>query len=74
MTQKFERKLRLQHVLVQPVLVWDDGEELAPGPELKQFATPLSRLAAIADSFPAELAALQARLEQSAQAEGDANS
>jgi hypothetical protein len=33
-----EKKLRIVHVIVQPVLVWDDGEELSP---FEQQVSPL---------------------------------
>lgn len=26
------RTLRISHILIQPILVWDDGEHLSPGP------------------------------------------
>lgn len=58
------RRLRLQSVTIQPVLVWDDGEELTPGPELGAVSLPLSRLDHFRDSIPAEIAALQAKLEE----------
>jgi len=56
-------KLRIAHLIVQPVLVWDDGEELTPGPELGQISIPLSKLADFAGTLPAEVAALAAKLE-----------
>lgn len=59
-------KLRIAHIIVQPVLVWDDGEELTSGPELGQIAVPLSKLGEFAGSLPAEVAALQAKLEEQA--------
>lgn len=56
-------KLRIAHIIVQPVLVWDDGEELTSGPELGQIAVPLSKLGEFAGTLPAEVAALQTKLE-----------
>jgi hypothetical protein len=56
------RTLRLAQLIVQPVLVWDDGE-LSPGPDLPQIGLPLSRLGEFAAGLPAEIAALQAKLE-----------
>lgn len=56
-------KLRIAHLVVQPVLVWDDGEELTPGPELGQIMIPLSKLGDFAGSLPAEVAALAANIE-----------
>lgn len=56
-----DRKLRVAHVLVQPVLVWDDGEELtpfepAPGPT--QVA--LSALDGLAEKIRDEIAQVSA--------------
>ena len=50
------RRLRIAHVLIQPVLVWDDGEELEPGPEAQAVQVKLSELAGMADQLRAELA------------------
>jgi len=60
-------KLRIAHIIVRPVLVWDDGEELTSGPELGQISVPLSRLVGFAESLPAEVAALQAQIEAEVQ-------
>lgn len=68
------RRLRVHQILVQPILVWDDGTELVPGPEVAQIALPLSRLVELAERFPAEVAALQAQAEASADAESVDNS
>ena len=38
------RRLRISHVVVQPVLVWDDGETLEPGPPLAPQQINLSDL------------------------------
>ena len=56
-------KLRISHIIVQPVLVIDDGDELTPGPEVQPQAVPLSRLAGIAATLPAEFELLQQQLE-----------
>lgn len=42
-------RLRVSHVVVQPVLVWDDGEELSPGPQCQPIQVPLSALPELAD-------------------------
>jgi len=55
-------KLRISHLVVQPVLAWDDGEELTPGPELAQIALPLSKVSGFIGALPAEVAALQEKL------------
>lgn len=47
------RRLRVLHVIVQPVLVWDDGDTLTPGPS----AQPLPLAVADLIDFPAELQA-----------------
>lgn len=49
------RRLRVAHILVQPVLVWDDGENLAPGPPLQPQTLPLADMPAFLDGIPAEL-------------------
>lgn len=53
-----ERRLRIQHVIVQPVLLWDDGEEFEPGPELQPILMPASKLVEYAERLPDELAVL----------------
>jgi hypothetical protein len=63
-------RLRISHVVAQPVLVWDDGEELTPGPPIEAITMPLSKLAALADTLPAEVAALEAHLLQESEAKG----
>lgn len=40
-----QTKIRVLHVIVQPVLVCDDGNELSPGPEAQPVRIPLSELA-----------------------------
>jgi hypothetical protein len=55
-------KLRVSHVIVQPVLVWDDGEELKPGPQAQPVQLPLSALAGMADQIKAEIAAQETQL------------
>lgn len=49
------RKLRVSHVIVQPVLVWDDGTELAPGPQAQPVQLPLSALPGLPAQILAEL-------------------
>jgi hypothetical protein len=55
-----KRRLRIAHVVVQPVLVWDDGENLAPGPQTAGTAIGLAGLADLPDQLRAEVAALEA--------------
>ena len=69
-------KLRIAQLIVQPVLVWDNGEELTPGPELNQIAIPLSKLSELSESLPAEILALQEQLtkaESNDEFEAEAN-
>jgi hypothetical protein len=49
-------QLRIVQVIVTPVLMWDDGEELTTGPQLQPITVPLSKLAELANSLPAEVA------------------
>jgi hypothetical protein len=52
-------RLRISHVVVQPVLVLDDGEELRPGPPIDPVLLPLSELAEFAASLPDQVAELK---------------
>lgn len=68
-----ERRLRVAHVIIQPVLVWDDGEELAPGPPVQPQTVPLTEVSAenlrkaVAD-LAAQLAAPKGSPEADAEA------
>ncbi len=53
------RRARISHVVVQPILVWDDGEELSPGPDAQPFSVPLSALAGLGEKLSVEVAALK---------------
>lgn len=55
-------KLRIAHIIVQPVLVWDDGEELSAGPETKPQAVPVSKVPELLAALPGEVARLEAEL------------
>jgi len=37
-------KLRISHLVIQPVLVLDDGDELTPGPQLEAAPVVISQL------------------------------
>ena len=50
------RRLRVAHVIVQPVLVWDDGENLSPGPEAQPRQLPLSAMRTFDEDLAAQLA------------------
>jgi hypothetical protein len=56
-----EPRLRLQHFIVQPVLVWDDGNELTPGPQVQPQPLTVAGMRDLAEDWPAKLAELQAR-------------
>ena len=43
-THMTNRRLRIAHVLIQPVLVYDDGKELTPGPEMNVAELPVSQV------------------------------
>lgn len=55
------RQLRIGSVVVQPVLVWDDGTELAPGPPIKALHLPLSEAREMLDQLPEQVAELAAQ-------------
>lgn len=46
-----EKKLRVLHVIVQPVLVYDDGNELYPGPAVQPVQIRLSELSSIEEEI-----------------------
>lgn len=52
-------RLRVAHVIVQPILVYDDGEELTPGPRMEPVQVRLSDLATLGDTIRASVAAAQ---------------
>lgn len=62
-TDQPARRLRVATVSIHPVLMWDDGEELTPGPGVQPIVVPLSQVADVLAAFPAEVA----RLESEAQ-------
>lgn len=52
-------KARVLHVIVQPVIVMDDGEELSPGPQVKPVIVKLSELPTIGAEILAAVAEMQ---------------
>lgn len=54
-------KVRISHLVIQPVLVLDDGEELTPGPQLEAAPVTLSQL----EDYVAKLRAFVAEQNQS---------
>lgn len=57
-------RLRLSHVVMQPVLVYDDGEELTPGPELNAVQLPLSKALDMLAGLPGEVERLATQLAE----------
>jgi hypothetical protein len=49
-------RIRVAYVIVQPVLVVDDGTELSPGPEVRPVQVPLSALASLPERILADIA------------------
>lgn len=56
------RRLRVSHVVIQPVLIWDDGEDLAPGPAAQPQQVPLAALSQVPDDIRAQVVGLEAQL------------
>lgn len=63
------KRLRLQHFVVQPVLVWDDGETLSPGPPVQAQALTLEGTRDLVETWPAKLAELQAAAGEAGEGE-----
>lgn len=57
------RRLRVQSLVINVALVWDDGDELAPGPGLEPVVLPLSQVAEFVAALPAQVEALAAHAE-----------
>lgn len=57
-------RLRLQHFIVQPVLVNDDGDELQPGPVVEPRPFTLAALKALADEWPDRLTELEQQAQE----------
>ena len=54
-------RLRLHHFVVQPVVVWDDGEDLTPGPVIQPQMLTLAGLRDLAENWASTLAELEAQ-------------
>jgi hypothetical protein len=70
-----DRRLRVLHVQVLPVLVWDDGEEITPGPETQPMVVPLAQLHTVPDAVRISMDQYlkqQAALEEKAKADAAA--
>ena len=59
------KKLRVLHIAVQPVLVWDDGEELHAGPPIDALTLSTAGLAEFVDRLPIMLSDLESSLTPS---------
>lgn len=57
------KRLRVSQVLVQPVLVWDDGETLTPGPQVDPVTLSQADLAGWVEGLGDQLIGLQEQLE-----------
>lgn len=53
------RRLRVTHVTVQPHLVWDDGDNLSPGPTTQPVDVALADLPGVPASILAQLAGVE---------------
>lgn len=53
-----ERRLRIAYIAVQPALIWDDGEQLTPGPEVELLRLPLTQARQMLDELPGQVQAL----------------
>lgn len=49
------KRLRLLSFTVQPVVVWDDGTDLTPGPPMETLSLSLDGLRDMAERFPEQL-------------------
>lgn len=64
-----DRTLRIQAIQIQVLLVWDDGQELRPGPPLEPMVVTLSQAIAMLDRLPSEIANLAVQIKASEPAE-----
>jgi hypothetical protein len=66
-----ERRLRVAFVAVQPELVWDDGEQFLPGPEVELMRLPLAQARQVLEELPVKIAALAEQIRQAEQARAE---
>lgn len=57
-------RLRVSHLIVQPVLVWDDGEDFTPGPTPQPINVTLSQVPEMVAALPGEVAKIEASLAE----------
>lgn len=55
-------KLRILHVTVQPVLVWDDGETLSPGPDAQSMNLPTGQVKEFIDGLHSQVKELEYKM------------
>lgn len=51
------------HFIVQPVFVWDDGDELELGPATDPMPMTMTQLRALPDRMPAEISRLEGAID-----------
>lgn len=52
------KRLRIAHIIIQPVVAWDDGEELQPGPGIDAVTLSPSAAAEFIANLPSQVAEL----------------
>lgn len=57
--QEPPRRLRLAAFSVQPILTWDDGENLTPGPQTQPQVLTLVGLRELVEKWPETLADIE---------------
>jgi len=62
-----EKRIRVLHVIVQPILVLDDGSEFQPGPTVKPVTVRLSELSGMGAEIEAAIVDMQARMGASSE-------
>lgn len=59
---KKSKHLRIARIVVQPELVWDDGEELSAGPPIDSLSITLTQLREFAEALPGQVADMERQL------------
>lgn len=65
------KRLRIAQVQVQPILMWDDGEELTPGPPVQAQGFTLAQLPAFIEELPEQVAALARKVLEAVEPSSD---
>lgn len=59
------KKLRIAHLIIQPVLVWDDGEELLPfEQQVHPVQIPLSKFSHFEEKLKEDVKKLEQELKE----------